>query len=189
MIANSNDVATAGGPAQQLPLDGEALHKSVSPELWCVTRDDLRRLRNMVSIAVREKRIVPTALDPFDPEEDVFGPCIHTVNSQFIMPITALAGDCSWALMCHPCGHKCDLFVTHSWQEGLYRLYEFADKVLHSWPRGTLYAYSYDSYYDRYMYVTPSLSIYILCIHIRIYVYIYICIHVQTYTLHRNRVR
>lgn len=38
----------------------------------------------------------------------------------------------SWALMLHPDGLKCDVFITHAWMEGLY---EFVDKVLYSFPR------------------------------------------------------
>jgi hypothetical protein len=48
------------------------------------------------------------------------------------------AGDASWALVRHPAGLLCDLFVTHGWQEGVY---EFTDKVLASWPPGARNAY------------------------------------------------
>ena len=138
MFRTVEDVANGVGVRHTLPLDGVALHSSVPPEYWCVTRDDLRRLKTLVSVAVRDGHIVPTNLDPFDPEDHQIGPCIHTVNIQFIKPTTALVGKCSWALMCHPGGGKCDLFVTHAWQEGLF---EFIDKVLHSWPKGAVFAY------------------------------------------------
>jgi len=39
----------------------------------------------------------------------------------------------SWALLRHPEGLPCDVFITHSWSEGLY---EFIDKLLDSWPMG-----------------------------------------------------
>eukprot|EP00928_Gymnodinium_smaydae_P059145 TRINITY_DN4239_c0_g1_i1.p1 TRINITY_DN4239_c0_g1~~TRINITY_DN4239_c0_g1_i1.p1 ORF type:complete len:668 (+),score=63.30 TRINITY_DN4239_c0_g1_i1:247-2004(+) len=37
----------------------------------------------------------------------------------------------SWALMLHPHGLQCDLFITHSWKEGLF---EMLDKAMYSWP-------------------------------------------------------
>merc|ERR1712176_1586090 len=83
-------------------------------------------------------RICPTEQDAFDPKETEIGPNIPTVNSQFIQPVTRAAGNVSWALMLHPNGLTCDLFVTHGWDEGVY---EFIDKVLHSWPKGSQHAY------------------------------------------------
>mmetsp|Transcript_63452 Transcript_63452/g.206104 ORF Transcript_63452/g.206104 Transcript_63452/m.206104 type:complete len:484 (+) Transcript_63452:279-1730(+) len=44
----------------------------------------------------------------------------------------------SWALMLHPEGLECDLFVSHCWDEGIY---EFIDKVLLSWPRSARHVY------------------------------------------------
>ena len=49
-----------------------------------------------------------------------------------------MSGGQSWALLAHPSGLYCDLFVSHGWAEGIY---EFIDKVLNSWPRGTKHAY------------------------------------------------
>ena len=46
-----------------------------------------------------------------------YGPSIYTVNEQYIKPVTAHAGKMSWALMRNPYGLKCDLFVSHAWQE------------------------------------------------------------------------
>ena len=40
-----------------------------------------------------------------------YGPSIYTVNEQYIKPITAAAGKMSWALMMHPLGLDCDLFL------------------------------------------------------------------------------
>lgn len=82
--------------------------------------------------------IQPTERDPFDPTEDDEGPNVYTVNDQFIKPINGLFGDTSFALLWHPCGLKCDLFITHAWMEGIF---EFTDKVLASWPAGTRHAY------------------------------------------------
>merc|ERR1712048_794396 len=60
------------------------------------------------------------------------------VSMGLIKPVTLQAGSTSWALMCNKEGLKCDLFVTHGWQEGVY---EFIDKVLNSWPSGAQHAY------------------------------------------------
>ncbi|CAK0817123.1 unnamed protein product [Prorocentrum cordatum] len=119
-------------------LDGAQLHNSIAPHKWCVTRADLEQFRRLVRRAVLDGRVTPTEADPFDPIENVIGPCVHTVNDQYIRPVTARAGNPSWALMLHPDGLACDLFITHSWQEGIY---ELIDKVLNSWPAGKNNAY------------------------------------------------
>jgi hypothetical protein len=54
------------------------------------------------------------------------------VNEQYIKPVTQQAGKMSWALMRHPDGLECELFISHAWQEGVF---EFLAKVRHSWPR------------------------------------------------------
>ena len=76
--------------------------------------------------------------DPFDPQDHAIGPCMYTVNDQYIKPITADAGNVSWALMKNPKGLPCDLFITHAWAEGVF---EFIDKVLQSWPHRAGAAY------------------------------------------------
>jgi len=116
----------------------DLLHRAVPAERWCVTKEDLRDVRRLVAAAVKEGTISPTSRDAFDSEDQRIGPSIYTVNQQFIKPETAAAGNMSWALMKHPEGLKCDLFVTHAWQEGIY---EFIDKVLHAWPRDARHAY------------------------------------------------
>ena len=89
-------------------------------------------------LALREGRLRPTDLDPFDPKDERFGPSIYTVVEQLIKPRTKEAGNMSWALMKHPQGLLCDVFVTHAWEEGIF---EFLDKVLDSWPPGARHAY------------------------------------------------
>ena len=39
-------------------------------------------------------------------------------QEQYIKPVTLKAGKVSWALMQHPDGLDCDLFISHAWQEG-----------------------------------------------------------------------
>ena len=72
------------------------------------------------------------------PEDTSCGPSVYTVTQQFIKPVTEAAGNVSWALMKHPEGLLCDVFITHGWAEGIY---EFVDKVENSWPRGGTAAY------------------------------------------------
>jgi hypothetical protein len=65
-------------------------------------------------------------LDDFDPLDKNYGPSIYTVNETYIIPVTRDAGMMSWALMRHPSGLDCEVFISHAWQEGIY---EFLTKV------------------------------------------------------------
>jgi len=103
-----------------------------------VNRQDLRQLRSLIRRYVDQGRVVPTALDEFSRADHNIGPSIYTVTDQLIKPITDKAGKVSWALMLHPSGLLCCLFVTHCWAEGAY---EFIDKVLNSWPHRARHAY------------------------------------------------
>ena len=116
-------------------LEALAKHESVAPDRWCVTRADLLDLREEVWDSIQCGDIRPAAdgADDFDHTDDQYGPNIYTVNRQHIMPVTEQAGKVSWALMRHPTGLDCDLFISHAWQEGVF---EFLSKVLHSWPAG-----------------------------------------------------
>eukprot|EP00959_Pyramimonas_sp_CCMP1952_P469610 9495237-Pyramimonas_sp.AAC.1 len=70
----------------------------------------------------------------FDPADSAVGPNIYTVIDQLIKPMTRLdgpSGGASYALMHHPNGIECEVFITHAWAEGIY---EFIDRVLASWP-------------------------------------------------------
>ena len=112
-----------------------ALHEAVTPDRWCVTRSDLMFLRHEVWRAIQTGKIrAPDDGDPFEKSDQQYGPNIHTVNRQYIMPVTEEAGKVSWALMLHPDGLDCDLFISHAWLEGVF---EFLSKVLHSWPAGS----------------------------------------------------
>ncbi|CAE7449309.1 unnamed protein product, partial [Symbiodinium necroappetens] len=110
-----------------------ALHESVPADRWCVTRSDLKYLRHEVRKAIQTGEIRPPddGSDAFHVSDNEYGPSIYTVNMQHIMPVTEKAGKVSWALMRHPDGLECDLFISHAWQEGVF---EFLSKVLHSWP-------------------------------------------------------
>ena len=86
-------------------------------------------LRQEVCSALRCGQIQP---GPEDDASETYGPSIYTVNEQYIKPVTQQAGKMNWALMRHPDGLECELFISHAWQEGVF---EFLAKVRHSWPR------------------------------------------------------
>ncbi|CAK9093046.1 Protein MAK16-like A [Durusdinium trenchii] len=131
----SGDSAIENSP---LVHDGAKLHAEVPMDRWCVSLDDLKQFKRMVGQAVSEGRICPTEMDPFDPKDYTCGPSMYTVTEQYIKPVTAAAGNVSWALMKNPDGLPCDVFITHAWAEGIY---EFVDRVVQSWPRGGRAAY------------------------------------------------
>ncbi|CAK9032042.1 unnamed protein product [Durusdinium trenchii] len=121
-----------------LVLDGAKLHAEVPMERWCISLEDLKQFKRLVSQAVSDGRISPTEMNPFDPTDYSIGPSMYTVTEQYIKPVTAAAGNVSWALMKHPSGLPCDVFITHAWAEGVF---EFIDKVFSSWPQGGRAAY------------------------------------------------
>lgn len=108
-------------------------------------REDLRHLRRCIKEAVLKGEIQPIPIDPvtgqgdpFDPEDGMIGPNMYNVVNNFIQPLTKAAGRMSWALLRHPEGLKCDLFITHGWSEGSA---ELIDKILASWPPGKVAAW------------------------------------------------
>lgn len=119
---------------------GASLHETVPPARWCVTRLDLKVLRQEVLRSIQEGDIqVPAdGSDDFDPSDETFGPSIYTVNEQYIKPVTSRAGIMSWALMRNPRGLDCDIFISHAWQEGIF---EFLAKVRHSWSQHLRHAW------------------------------------------------
>ena len=54
--------------------DGEALHRLVPPDRWCVTRDDFSHLRKLILDALEDGWVAPSAADPFD-KSDVTVAC------------------------------------------------------------------------------------------------------------------
>eukprot|EP00927_Polykrikos_kofoidii_P011627 TRINITY_DN1495_c0_g1_i2.p1 TRINITY_DN1495_c0_g1~~TRINITY_DN1495_c0_g1_i2.p1 ORF type:complete len:641 (-),score=62.18 TRINITY_DN1495_c0_g1_i2:50-1972(-) len=125
------------------PLSDEQRREAIKPFIrgnipaskWCVTKSDFRRLRDEVMVAWELGLILPrsdgSGSRHWNPK---IGPSLYDVNNQFIKPITRNAGGTSYALMLHPEGIVCDLFVSHAWEEGFF---EFADKVISNWPRGS----------------------------------------------------
>jgi hypothetical protein len=141
-VWNEDEKAYPYFPSEEDPelclTQGQRLHTAVPPQRWCVSKQDLLDFRRTVQQKVADGTIRPSDVDPFDATDNYVGPSVHTVNQQLILPVTEKAGQMSWALMLHPDGLDCDVYVTHCWQEGIY---EFIDKVLNSWPRGAQSAY------------------------------------------------
>ena len=133
-------MATSRSSTRYTTLEALALHEAVPPDRWCVTRADLQYMRQEVRQAIDDGEIRPPECgsDNFQASDTHYGPSIYTVNKQHIMPVTEQAGKISWALMRHPDGLECDLFISHAWQEGVF---EFLSKVLHSWPRDARHAW------------------------------------------------
>ena len=46
------------------------------------------------------------------------GPDLYEVNEYFVKPLTRAAGGMSYALMKHPQGLLCEVFISHAWAEG-----------------------------------------------------------------------
>ena len=139
MVASSSSTLTRSSTIYTLSQAVE-LHESVPPERWCITRADLKHLRQEVQEAIQKGEIRPPddGKDDFETSDKVFGPSVYTVNTQYLMPVTDRVGKVSWALMMHPDGLDCHLFISHAWQEGIF---EFISKVLHSWPSTALHAW------------------------------------------------
>ncbi|CAE7811585.1 unnamed protein product [Symbiodinium sp. CCMP2592] len=121
-------------------IEATALHESVPPDRWCITRSDLKHLGQEVRTAIQRGDIRPPddGSDDFQSSDTTYGPSIYTVNKQHIMPVTEMFGKVSWALLQHRDGLDCDLFISHAWQEGIF---EFLSKVLLSWPADARHAW------------------------------------------------
>ena len=104
------------------------LHRSISPDRWCVTYEDLCYLRDQVKQAIQRGTITE-----HEGRAGELGPSIYVVNDQYIKPVTYAAGKMSWSLMRNGKGLECHIFISHAWIEGVF---EFIVKVLFSWPQG-----------------------------------------------------
>ncbi|CAE6915515.1 unnamed protein product, partial [Symbiodinium sp. KB8] len=60
------------------------------------------------------------------------GPNLYQVNEHYVKPLTLAAGGMSYALMKHPEGLLCQVFISHAWAECLF---ELGDLVRRAWPR------------------------------------------------------
>eukprot|EP00929_Paragymnodinium_shiwhaense_P068951 TRINITY_DN34780_c0_g1_i1.p1 TRINITY_DN34780_c0_g1~~TRINITY_DN34780_c0_g1_i1.p1 ORF type:complete len:563 (+),score=28.52 TRINITY_DN34780_c0_g1_i1:109-1797(+) len=109
-------------------------HCQINASRWCITREDLRAFEKDVRTAWHKGEIPDDVNCPNPYHDDpAVGPNIYRVCEHFIKPRTMEAGGMSWALMRHPQGLPCDVFVSHSWAEGIF---EFVAKVEKLWPAG-----------------------------------------------------
>eukprot|EP00928_Gymnodinium_smaydae_P033564 TRINITY_DN24009_c0_g1_i2.p1 TRINITY_DN24009_c0_g1~~TRINITY_DN24009_c0_g1_i2.p1 ORF type:complete len:393 (-),score=15.56 TRINITY_DN24009_c0_g1_i2:575-1753(-) len=103
----------------------------VHPSRWCITRADLDVFEREVHALYNAGGIPDDPAYPNELHDDVnVGPSMYRVTECYIKPATAEAGT-SWALMRHPAGLLCDVFVSHCWSEGVF---EFSNKVRQLWP-------------------------------------------------------
>jgi len=113
-------------------LSGRHLHQHIPPEDWSVTKAEFLDFVHKARRAWEEEKI-PDSVEYPNAGHCTYeiGPSMYQVTEHFIKPITEKVGGMSWALMCNPKGHPCDLFVSHAWSEGLF---EFARHLRRAWP-------------------------------------------------------
>ncbi|CAJ1379016.1 unnamed protein product [Effrenium voratum] len=97
------------------------LHRAVPADRWCITRSELADFAQEVRRRWRSNQIPCDEPNPlhWDPNH---GPNLHAVNSYVVKPMTLKAGGASYALMKHPDGLECEVFVSHSWHGGIFHL-------------------------------------------------------------------
>ena len=107
------------------------LHKRVHPARWCVTRSEFDQFVEEVSILWSSHQIPCSAPNPLhlDPRH---GPNLYDVNSYVVKPRTLAAGGASYALIKHPDGLQCEVFVSHCWHGGLFHLQR---SIRIAWPQ------------------------------------------------------
>ncbi|CAE7352571.1 unnamed protein product [Symbiodinium natans] len=109
------------------------LHLRIPPERWCITIAEfyafvreVRRVWAAGQVPEGEPGSNPQHGDP------QHGPNLYQVNEHYVKPLTRAAGNMSYALMKHPEGLLCQVFISHAWAEGLF---ELSDLVYRGWPR------------------------------------------------------
>ncbi|CAK9111975.1 Uncharacterized protein SCF082_LOCUS51933 [Durusdinium trenchii] len=125
-------------------------HLRVPPERWCITKAEFFAfIADVREIWERERGTLPGAYFRLSPAstattirsrmrtltglaEEVDGPNLYQVNDHYVKPLTLAAGGMSYALMKHPEGLLCQVFISHAWAEGIF---ELGDQVKRAWPR------------------------------------------------------
>ena len=118
------------GQLQAEPMDfqaARALHRRIPAQKWCITKAELEEFAQLVA----EEQIPSSRPNPFhcDPKH---GPNLYDVNTYLVKPLTRKAGGQSYALMKHPEGLECEVFVSHSWHGGIFHLQK---GVRLAWPQ------------------------------------------------------
>jgi len=117
------------------------LHLRIPPEKWCITRTEFHEFTRDVR-ALWKQGVFPANDRDLDTRQNSssYGPNLYEVNEHYVKPVTRRAGGMSYALMKHPEGLRCQVFISHAWAEGIF---ELDDLVRRGWPRLQLYANLY----------------------------------------------
>ena len=90
--------------------DGEALHRLVPPDRWCVTREDFSHLHQLILDALEAGWVAPSAADPFDKSDGTVA-CQYRLSAFFSAGSTKhrLSTRCPrvklvFGLVCHKIG-------------------------------------------------------------------------------------
>ncbi|CAE7352548.1 unnamed protein product [Symbiodinium natans] len=108
------------------------LHLQVPPERWGVTRSEFHAFVNDVRQLWTAGRLPDDQGNQPRHGNSRYGPNLYHVNEYFVKPVTLAAGGMSYALMKHPDGLLCQVFISHAWAEGIF---ELEDLVSRGWPR------------------------------------------------------
>ena len=110
------------------------LHLKVPPERWCVTKKEFLHFVADVRRCWRSGGLPDSDEWPNKSHHcRKHGPNLYQVNLHYVKPLTFKAGGMSYALMKHPNGLACEVFVSHAWAEGVF---ELASHVKRAWPKG-----------------------------------------------------
>eukprot|EP00438_Fugacium_kawagutii_P009449 Skav202060 [mRNA] locus=scaffold1138:550298:555328:- [translate_table: standard] len=122
-------------------------HLQVPAEKWCITKSEFFAFVEDVRQLWEEGRLVCTNSEDHTRysvassstnrftrifQDEISGPNLYEVNEHFVKPVTRKAGGMSYALMKHPQGLLCEIFISHAWAEGVF---ELGDHVKRAWPR------------------------------------------------------
>eukprot|EP00434_Breviolum_minutum_P033673 symbB.v1.2.029797.t1/scaffold3299.1/size59503/2 len=99
------------------------LHRRVPPERWCITRAEFDEFVEEVFFCWHANEIPENPQHPNPLHWNAHhGPNLYDVNTHVVKPRTRAAGGMSYALMKHPNGLDCEVFVSHSWHGGIFHL-------------------------------------------------------------------
>ncbi|CAE7310416.1 unnamed protein product [Symbiodinium sp. CCMP2456] len=110
------------------------IHLQIPAERWCVTKWEFFRFIEEVR-RLWKQGLLPNSAELPNPKHHLhaYGPNLYQVNTHYVKPVTLAAGGMSYALMKHPKGLICHVFVSHAWSEGVF---ELGNHVRSAWPRG-----------------------------------------------------
>ena len=98
-----------------------ALHQRVHPARWCITRSEFDQFVEEVYTLWSSQQIPCSEPNPLH-HDSRHGPNLYDVNTHVVKPRTLAAGGASYALIKHPDGLPCEVFVSHCWHGGLFHL-------------------------------------------------------------------